>query len=148
MIGRKAQGRRLVVAHLVFLLTMVLHGADHVRQGTGRLTPEVFWGGLFLAALALAPLPLTLRRHPRAPLVAAVVGLWTALAVSASHLAPHWSAFSDPYPDLSLDAYSWAVMLAEIAAALVFGLIGLTELRRGAGATDAGSSRRLLETAP
>jgi hypothetical protein len=124
--------RRLLVAHLAFLASMLLHALDHFRQGLDRLTPEVLWGGTFLGVLALAPLPLTLRRHPRAPFAAAVVGLWTAVAVSASHLAPHWSAFSDPYPNLSLDAYSWTVMLSEIAAGLIFGLIGLSEMRRTA----------------
>src|SRR5439155_16315060 len=106
-------------------------GTDHLRQARGlsALTPEVLWGGAVIAIAAFATLPLTLARHPRAPLTAAVVGLWTAVAVSASHLARQWSAFSDPYPSLSLDAYSWTVMLAEIAAALVFGLVGVRELR-------------------
>jgi hypothetical protein len=122
----------LAVANLVFLGTMAVHSADHIRQGTGRLTPEVFWGGLLLGVLALGTLPLTLRRDPRGPLAAAVIGLWTALAVSASHLAPHWSAFSDPYPELSVDAVSWAAMISEVLAALVFGLTGLRELHRQA----------------
>ena len=128
----------LAVANLAFIAANVLHGIDHQRQGTGRLTTEVLVGGTVLTILAFATLPLTLRRHPRAPLVAAAVGLWAAVGVAAAHLAPHWSAFSDPYPDLSLDALSWAVMLAEIATALVFGLLGLRELRRqGAGPTPA-----------
>jgi hypothetical protein len=122
----------LAVANLVFLATMVLHGADHVRQGTGNLTPEVFWGGMVLGVLALSSLPFTLRRHPRAPLVAAVVGLWTVVAVSASHLAPHWSAASDPYPGQGLDAWSWAAMLSEVAAALAFGVLGAVRAGRAA----------------
>jgi hypothetical protein len=124
--------RALAAANVAFVVAVVLHGTDHVRQarGLGALTPEVQWGGSVLAVTAFAALLFTLRRHPRAPLVAAVVGLWTAIAVSLSHLAPHWSAFSDPYPDLSLDAYSWTVMLAEIAAAFAFGLLGLRALRR------------------
>jgi hypothetical protein len=52
------------------------------------------------------------------------------VAVAAAHLAPHWSAFSDPYPDLSVDALSWVVMLLEVATALVLGLVGIRELRR------------------
>jgi hypothetical protein len=58
------------------------------------------------------------------------VGLTGALGVAASHLAPHWSALSDPYPDLSVDALSWAVMLAEIAAALALGIVALRQLAR------------------
>ena len=131
---REATRRRLdslALANVAFVVAVVLHGTDHVRQsrGVGALTTEVLVGGTVIAIAAFATLPLTLRHHPRAPLAAAVVGLWTAVGVSASHLAPHWSAFSDPYPSLSLDAYSWTVMLAEIAAALVFGLIGIKELR-------------------
>jgi hypothetical protein len=120
----------LAIANLVLLAAMALHAADHVRQGTGSLTPEVFWGGAVLGVVALATLGLTLRDHPSAPLVAAVVGLWIAAGVSASHLAPHWSAFSDPYADIGVDAWSWAAALAEVGAALAFALIGIRELRR------------------
>jgi hypothetical protein len=124
----------LAAANIAFAVAILMHAADHVRQprGLGALTPEVLWGGAALALLGLGTLPLTLKHDPRAPLVAAAVGLATAVSVSASHLAPHWSAFSDPYPDLSLGAYSWAVMLAEVVAALVFGLLGVAALRRQA----------------
>src|SRR5437764_15063061 len=73
---------------------------------------------------------MALRRHPRAPAYAAVVGFSGAVGIAASHLAPHWSSLSDPYPDLSVDALSWAVMLVEIAAALVLGIVALRELTR------------------
>jgi hypothetical protein len=120
--------RTLLVANVVFLVAMGLHGLDHQLRGTGDLTTEVMVGGAVLAAMALATLPLTLTGHPRAPMAAAVVGLWTVVAVSASHLAPHWSAFSDPYPDKSLGFWSWAAMLSEVLAALAFGLVGLWRL--------------------
>lgn len=129
----------LLVANVVFLVAMALHGLDHELRGTGDLTTEVMVGGTVLGVMALATLPLTLMRHPRAPLVAAVVGFWTVLAVSASHLAPHWSAFSDPYPDKSLGFWSWAAMLGEVAAAFVFGLVGLRLLLGGTGAVRAGT---------
>jgi hypothetical protein len=83
--------------------------------------------------VAFVTLPLTLSRHPQAPLVAAVVGVWTAIAVTAVHLGPDSGAFSDSYWHLSLDAYSWIVMLAEILTALTFGLVGIRELRRHGG---------------
>ena len=83
-------------------------------------------------------LVLALVRHPRAPLWAAVVGAWSALGVLASHAAPHWSAFSDPYTQIHADALSWVVMLAEVAAAAWLGYVGFRELRRPAG----GSRRR------
>jgi hypothetical protein len=125
-----ARQRILVPASAAFVAANLLHTLDHLRQGTDRLTTEVFAGGSVLTVAALVALYLALRRDPRAPLTAAVVGLWTAVGVAASHIAPHWSAFSDPYPDLHVDVLSWAVMLGEIAAALVLGVVGLRELRR------------------
>jgi hypothetical protein len=100
-----------------------------------------------LTIVAFGTLWLTLRRHPRAPLVAALVGLWSAIGVAASHLLPHWSAFSDPYPDLDVDAVSWAAMLLELATAAVLGLLGLRELRaQGARTAGAGGSERRLRS--
>jgi hypothetical protein len=133
MTATARRGRALPIANVVFLATMVVHAIDHIRQGIGRLAPEIVGGGTVLLVVAVATLPLTLSRHGRAPLAAAAVGLGTAVAVAASHLAPHWSAFSDPYPDLALDAWSWAAMLSEIAAALVFGVLGVAALLRPAG---------------
>jgi hypothetical protein len=109
---------------------MVLHALDHVFQGRGlsALSPEVLGGGILLLVLAVATFPLTLRAHPQATVVAAALGWSIALGVSASHLLPYWSAFSDPYVDLSLGAYSWSVMLAEVIAAAVFGSIAVRSI--------------------
>ncbi|HYM57901.1 MAG TPA: hypothetical protein VES79_08055 [Solirubrobacteraceae bacterium] len=121
----------LTLATLAFVATVLLHGLDHVLQdrGVGALTTEVLAGGTVIFALSAAMLVLALREHPQAPLFAAGVGLSTTIGVSLAHLAPHWSAFSDPYADLSLGAWSWTVMLAEIAAALVLASVGLRDLR-------------------
>ena len=62
--------------------------------------------------------------------MAAVVGFSGAAGIVASHIAPHWSALSDPYPDISVDALSWAVMFGELGAALMLGIVALRELRR------------------
>jgi hypothetical protein len=78
-------------------------------------------------------LVLAVRHHPRAPLWAAVVGTWSALGVIASHVAPHWSAFSDSYFEIDADALSWVVMLAEVAAAAWLGFAGFRALRRAPG---------------
>jgi hypothetical protein len=122
--------RTLAIASIAFVAANALHTVDHLRQGTGRLTTEIFLGGTVLSVAAVVTLVLALRGNPRAPLTAAVVGMASAFGVAASHIAPHWSAFSDPYPDLNVDALSWTVMLAEIAAAVVLGLLGARELRR------------------
>jgi hypothetical protein len=129
------KGRRLDalgVAAIAFFASNVLHTLDHERQGTERLTTEIYVGGTVISILAIATLVMALRRNPQAPLVATVVGFWTALGVIASHILPHWSAFSDPYPDLNVDALSWVIVLIEIGSAAVLGVVGLRELRRRA----------------
>ncbi|MCA1681001.1 MAG: hypothetical protein LC777_19705 [Actinobacteria bacterium] len=110
---------------------------DHLRQGVGRLSTEVIAGGQGLLLLALVPLVLSLRRHVLAPLAAATVGLWTAVAIAASHLAPHWSAFSDPYADNNLDLVSWGQMLLLLAGAAALGIVGIQTMRRRATAPTA-----------
>jgi hypothetical protein len=124
----------VAAASIVFAVTVVAHGIDHSRQarGVGALATEVVAGGTVIFALTALVVVLAVRRHPRAPLFAAVTGFTVAIGVSLSHLAPHWSAFSDPYADLSLDALSWIVMLAEIAAAFALGIVALRELRAAA----------------
>jgi hypothetical protein len=128
----------LTLAAAAYVAANVLHTLDHLRQGTGGLATEVLAGGTVLSILAVVTLVLAVRRHPRAALWAAVVGTWSALGVVASHMAPHWSAFSDSYFEIHADAVSWAVMLLEVAAAAYLGLVGFTELRRPAH----GSRRR------
>ena len=120
----------LVLASAALILVNALHGADHIRQGLDRLTSEVIVGGQGLLLLALIPFALALLRHRMAPLIAALIGPWTLIAVAASHLAPHWSAFSDPYFDHDLDALSWALMLSVIATAAVLAAVGISSTRR------------------
>jgi hypothetical protein len=130
----------LTVAAAAFVAANVAHTLDHLRQGTGDLATEVLAGGTVLSFLAVLTLVLALRHHPRAALWAAVVGTWSALGVIASHVAPHWSAFSDSYFEIDADALSWVVMLAEVAAAAYLGFVGFRQLGRSAG----GSRRRSL----
>jgi hypothetical protein len=121
---------RLGAAAALFLAANIVHTLDHVRQGIDRLAAEVLAGGTLLTLAAVLALVLALRRDPRAPVVCMGVGVAGTLGVTASHLAPHWSALSDPYPGLGLDVLSWAVMLAEIAAALVLAVAGAREVTR------------------
>jgi DMSO/TMAO reductase YedYZ heme-binding membrane subunit len=130
----------LSLAAAAFVAANLLHTLDHLRQGTGDLATEVLAGGTVLSALAILTLVLAVRRHPRAALWAAVVGTWSALGVIASHVAPHWSAFSDSYFEIDADALSWAVMLAEVLTAAYLGLVGFRELRRQATGRPAAAS--------
>jgi hypothetical protein len=126
-VGSGARMTRLASAAALFVAANVLHSLDHVRQGVDRLATEVVAGGALLSIAALLALVLALRRDPRAPAVWAATGAAGVLGVAASHLAPHWSALSDPYPGLGLDALSWADMLAEVAAALALAVAGARE---------------------
>ena len=129
---RKRPSDPLVTAAAVFMAANILHTLDHFRQGVSGLSWEIVAGGSTLTLLALAVLVLAVRRHPRAPAFAAVVGIAGAIGIASSHLAPHWSALSDPYPEIHVDALSWAVMLLEIAAALALGAVGTRDLRHEA----------------
>ncbi len=135
--GRLLLRDPLLIASAVLVSLNALHALDHLRQGLGRLSTEVIVGGQGLLLLALVPLILSFRRHHLAPLTGATVGLWTALAVAASHLAPHWSAFSDPYADNNLDVISWSQMLLLVAGAAVLGIVGIQTMRRRAAASTA-----------
>ena len=119
---------RLAGAAALFLAANLVHTLDHLRTGVDRLTSETLAAGTLLTLAAVLALVLALRRDARAPVVCVGVGLAGALGVAAAHLAPHWSALSDPYPGLGLDALSWAVMLAEIAAGLVLAVAGAREV--------------------
>jgi hypothetical protein len=128
---RRTRSHALTTASIAFVAANLAHTLDHLRQGTSELATEVLAGGTVLSILAIATLVFVLRGDRRAPLIATVVGLWSAAGVTASHIAPHWSAFSDSYPQIHADALSWVVMLAEVAAAAALGLVGLSELRAG-----------------
>jgi hypothetical protein len=125
---QRTRSHALTTASIAFVAANLAHTLDHLRQGTAGLSAEIIAGGTALSLLAVATLVFVLRGDRHAPLIAAVVGLWSAAGVAASHIAPHWSAFSDSYPEIHADALSWVVMLAEVAAAAALGLVGLREL--------------------
>ena len=131
----------LTIAATAFLAANLLHGADHVRQHFAGLNTVVRLGGGMLTAAAVTVLIVVVRRSTRAPLLATVVGFAAAVLVAQSHVAPHWSVFSDSYvDDIHPDALSWAMVVLEIAAAFILGVVGTHELRaRGRGADDGGA---------
>ena len=124
--------RALTYVSLAFMLSVLLHGTDHLIQdrGVGALDTGVIVGGTVNYLLAIAVLALVLMRHERAPLVATFVGFYITVGVSAAHLLPEWGQLSDPYSELSLSAFSWVVVLLEIAMGFLLGLAGLRAMRR------------------
>ena len=127
--------RGLLFCTIVFVIGNALHTADHFRRGWGLplfgVTPEVMTGGVIVSAGAVLVLWLTWKGHPWAPPVATIVGLVSAAAVSASHLAPPWGVFSNSYLVLRPDAIAWIVVSIEIVGGLATGLAGLTVWRQG-----------------
>ena len=119
-------------AALLYFVGIVVHTLDHFRRGTDVITSQVLWLGYIGFAAAAVAFVLILIRHPLAPLVSAVVGFSVAIGVSAVHLLPHWSAFSDAFPGANgtgVTGVSYAVVLIEIAGALALGITGLRALR-------------------
>jgi hypothetical protein len=97
----------------------------------GVLTPEVLWAGTLSTIAGVVTLRLVFTRHRLAPLVATLVGFQTALGVTAVHLLPHWSSFSDALPrgrGAGVTAFSWIVVNIEIVGALLLGVFGANSL--------------------
>src|SRR5215208_7243926 len=120
----------LLRANILFVAANLLHTADHQRQGTEGLSWEILAGGSAITIAAIASLVFALRQDEHAPIFGAVLGVSAAAGIAASHLAPHWSALSDSYPQIHADAISWVVVLLEIAGALVLAAVALRRLRR------------------
>jgi hypothetical protein len=120
----------LPLAALLFLAANLLHTADHVRQDFAGLNGAILAGGALITAQAVVVVVLARQRHRLAPVVAAAVGFTSAVLVAQSHLAPHWSVFSDSYiDDIHPDLLSWAIVVAEVVTALLLGVVGQRELR-------------------
>lgn len=128
----------LALAALAFLGANLLHGADHIRQHLAGFTPATYLFGSMLTGAAVAAFVVARRRSRRAPLLAAVVGFTAAVLVTKSHATPHTGALSLSYiDDIHADALSWTVMLLEVAAGFVLGVLGVGALRaRARGADD------------
>jgi hypothetical protein len=128
--------RWLRYAALFYATGLVLHTADHVRRGVDAVTPQVLWLGNISTLLGVATVVLVLLGHRLAPLLAAITGLQIAIGVSAVHLLPEWSAFSDAFPGArgtGVTALSWTVVLMEIVGAALMGIIGLSMVRNARG---------------
>jgi len=127
----------LVVANLVLLATVLLHGVDHAliqERGVGALSFEVMVGGVSITAVSATSLWVALRGDRRAPMVSLLAGPWVAAAVIVGHFIPHWSEFSDPYKDADLEAISYVLALASAAAGVALATVALlTRGGRGGG---------------
>jgi hypothetical protein len=114
---RALTGTALGRAALLLVAADVLHAVDHTRQGRD-LASEVYVAGVGGWVALAVLLVLLARRHRLAAPYAAAVGLSVAIGFVAVHVAPHWSAFSDPDSAFHPDALSWAFVVIPVLAAL------------------------------
>jgi len=123
--------RWLRYAAALYTIGLVAHTADHIRRGTGVISPEVFWAGVVSTSVGVTTVVLVVAGHRLAPLAAALVGLPIAVGVAAVHLLPHWSVLSDAFPGAQgtgVTPLSWTVVLLEIIGAAALGVVGLAIL--------------------
>jgi hypothetical protein len=114
---RALTGTPLGRASLLLVVADVLHALDHTRQSR-PLGAEVYAAGIAgWIALALL-LVLVARGHALAAPYAFAVGASVAVGFALVHLAPHWSAFSDPYSSFGADALSWVLVALPMVAAV------------------------------
>ena len=106
MVSEFVENRLLKYTAWVFAAALLLHNMDHLRRGLKVLTPEVLWAGMALNIAAVAAIALVVARRNWAPAAATGVGFFMAIGVTASHLLPHWSVFSDAFPERHCDQRS------------------------------------------
>ncbi|MDH6242381.1 hypothetical protein [Mycobacterium sp. OTB74] len=116
-----------------FAVALLLHGADHLRRGMNVIRPAVMVGGTAQLILAAVTIALVVTRNRWAPHAAVAIGFVSAVGFTAAHLLPTWGLFSDSFinapPWARVTAFSWVTAIVEIAADLIFGVVGLMVLR-------------------
>jgi hypothetical protein len=126
--ARRWRDSTLMVANLVLLATVLLHGLDHAliqERGVRALSFEVTLGGMSITAVAALSLAVALRGDRRAPLIALLAGPWVATGVIIGHFIPYWGEFSDPYRDAGLEPVSYVMALATAAAGVAVAAVAL-----------------------
>lgn len=121
----------------VYAAGLALHTADHLIRGTDTVTLWVKAAGAVTTTAGIVAIALVLMRDRRGPSAARAVGFPIALGIVAVHLLPSWSPLSDPFvgtPAAGVTAFSWLVVLIELAGAAAFGAAGFAIRRERAAA--------------
>jgi hypothetical protein len=114
--------KRMIQASLLLFVLQIAHTVDHVVGHPADAIGQI--PGYLGYATVLGTLYLVASENPFGPLAATATGFFTAIGLAAIHLAPHWGIFSDPYSKLDLGFISWAIVFANLAAALWLGVLG------------------------
>jgi hypothetical protein len=136
---RRWRDTALVVANLVLLATVLLHGLDHAfiqERGVDAISFEVFLGAIAIAAAALFSLVFAVRGDRRAPLVALLVGPWVATLIIVGHFLPDWGEFSDSYEKAGVETVSYVVAASSAAAGLAVAAVALVSTRTASPRTS------------
>ena len=114
----------------VLLGLLIVHVADHTFRQDRTTPAELGVVGTLGLVAVIVVLAAALMRRREAPALAALVGGGTAIGFVVVHLFPHWGLLSDPYPELHLDALSWASMLASLLAGAALAVAGVRQRGR------------------
>jgi hypothetical protein len=133
---RALAGTALGRASLALVAADVLHALDHVRQGRS-VGADVYAAGIAgWVALAVLLVLVAGARRLAAP-YAFAVGLTFAVGFVLVHLAPHWSAVSDPYSAFRADALSWVLVAVPMVAGVWLCVVAARAIESGGGRVGA-----------
>lgn len=119
--------RLLRITAYMYLAGYAIHGADHIARGMDK-TPDAVKIGGFLGLLAgLTAIGFVVSRRRLSAHLAIVVGFVTAVGLTAVHVPPHWSAFSQPFRG-GVNALDWASVVVAVLGSLAFGIAGVYAL--------------------
>jgi Na+/proline symporter len=119
---------------VVFIVALLVHGADHLRRGMHAFSATVMVAGSVQIVLALLTAVLVIRGNRWAAVAAVVVGFASAVGFIIVHLLPDWfGPFSDSFihapPASRVTGFSWFAAIFEIIADIAVGIAGLRVLR-------------------
>ena len=138
MSDQGTQDRFLRWATMAFVIGWAIHGLDHFRRGMSASPPFIMAAGTVQAVLVVLAVVLVVRRQPRAPLAAVVVGSASALGFTWAHLLPTvLPGYQDSFvslPHINVTWFFWFSALTEIGTAVVFALAGLRQVNRARAA--------------
>jgi hypothetical protein len=119
---------------LAFLFGWGLHVVDHLRRGMAASPMAIMVGGTVQGVFVAVAITMALRGSRRAPEMAILTGVGSALIFTYAHLLPSfWPAFQDSYisgPRINVTWFSWVTALSEIGTGLFFAYAGVRARRR------------------
>lgn len=129
---RSRWDRRFSWATAIFAAALGLHAADHLRRGMNVVPHAVMVAGMVQIVAAAITVVLVVTGSRWAPYAAVAIGFASAVGFTAAHLLPTWGAFSDSFinaaPAARVTWFSWVTAVVEIAADLLFAVVGLAVL--------------------